>query len=551
MDKQKRNVVVGFLGLEHMRDKRTADPLQWRPSISLFEHEDFPVHAFHVLHPPSSPVTNVQALIAEVFVDITWISPETVLKSHVIGHDSPWRFEDVYRELYAFCEKFPFDTENENYFFHITIGTHVQQICAYLLTESHRFPGKLLQTFGQSPYRKNERPGYTIVDPHQLPISIRDITRRSRIDNLTVLKSGFPSVNRDYNDLIADLQLAAVNSAEPILILGETGTGKSVEARKIYEVKKSTFHLAGKFIEVNCAAISKELAVATLFGYRKGDYSGATHDQAGLLAQADKGILFLDEIGELSLEVQAMLLQAIETKRFKVFGIHEESSADFQLVCGTNRDLEAECEAFRFREDLLARINFWTFTLPPLRERKDDISGLVDYYIDEWSAANYNVVVTFEAQARKDWLDFSAGEQARWPKNLRELNHSIKRMCYFSRTNNDCITGDTVFKEINRLRASWMPGESKNGGAETSTAPVELRPFLSQSELKTLEEIIRICSNRGTLRDAGETLFASESDHGNKNYSDLARKFLDRCCAHIPGSRFTLDRRKGLLFVAG
>jgi transcriptional regulatory protein RtcR len=542
MGKPEKNVVFGFLGLDH--DMRINSVTQRQRSVSLFEHPEFPVHVFHVIYSSVSPETEGSDLVDAVLSDIARISPSTILESHIIDFMNPWDFKEVYRKLFQFCENFKFNPGKENYFFHITIGTYVQQICAYLLTESHRFPGKFLQTYGLSPYRKNIKPGYVILDPHDLPISVKEYKKQDISDNTVILKSGFTSVNKEYNNMIEDLRQAAENSQEPILLLGETGTGKSVVARRIHEVKNGVFHLRGPLVEINCATVSRDLAIATLFGYRKGDYSGALHDQAGVLRQADGGMLFLDEIGELSLEVQAMLLKAIDTKRFKVFGIHEEIKADFQLVCGTNRNLEQEVRLGRFREDLFARIYFWAFTLPPLRHRLDDIPNLVDFFIDEWSQENNNIVIVFEHKARKTWLDFAAAPDAFWERNLRELNHSVKKMCYYSRASRDTITSAIVQKEIQELERSW---HTQPAGETNKLIPPELLPHLHKADILALKKAMQICGSGGSLRDVGYALFYVPSDTREKNYSDLARKFLDRCTAKLPASRFVVEQGKGLI----
>jgi transcriptional regulatory protein RtcR len=567
MNKHKKIVVFGFLGFD--RDIGRSGVERWRSSITIFEHPEFPVDVFHAICPSASPEFDATHLVNEVLYDIAWLSPATALKTHIVNFTTPWDFKEVYGKIFHFCEDFKFNLETEDYFFHISVGTHVQQICVYLLTESRRFPGKILQTYDFDPYRKNKRPGYVILDPHEVPVSIREQKIKREQNNIMILKSGFESVNKIFNGIIEDLRQAAENSREPILLLGETGTGKSVEARRIYEVKKNEYHFRGKLIEINCATISRDLAITTLFGYKKGDYSGALHDQAGILQQADGGILFLDEIGELSLEVQAMLLQAIENRCFKIFGIHENVKVDFQMICGTNRNLEWEVSRGRFREDLLARIKFWSFTLPPLRQRLDDIPALVDFFIDEWSQENNNFNITFENNALKMWLEFATTpSDVFWAGNLRELNHSVKKMCYYARSSDDVINADIVEKEIYELQNSWRtrtgknklpdrtvmqwnpsnPGRLPSLNEPKTLIPKTLQPYLHTADRMTLEKMMKICRRGGSLRNAGRRLFAVPSDEKKKNYSDLARKFLDRCCIKFPGSRFVLESGKGLVW---
>ncbi|HTN89068.1 MAG TPA: sigma 54-interacting transcriptional regulator, partial [Sorangium sp.] len=170
----------------------------------------------------------------------------------------------------------------------------------------------------------------------------------------------------------------AIASRAPILLMGPTGAGKSQLARKIYDLKKGRRQVSGDFVDLNCATIRGDGAMSALFGHTKGSFTGALKDRPGLLRKAHEGVLFLDEIGELGADEQAMLLRAIEEKAFLPVGSDREVRSEFQLLAGTNRDLSLEVAAGRFREDLLARINLWTFRLPGLRERVEDIEPNLD-----------------------------------------------------------------------------------------------------------------------------------------------------------------------------
>src|SRR6185436_16428219 len=143
----------------------------------------------------------------------------------------------------------------------------------------------------------------------------------------------------DFNRLIENIERVAIRSKEPILLMGPTGAGKSRLARRVFELKKTRHQLAGNFVEVNCATIRGDAAMSALFGHVKGSFTGAIQDRKGLLVAADGGMLFLDEIGELGLDEQAMLLRAVEEKRFLPVGSDREVRSDFQLLAGTNRDL--------------------------------------------------------------------------------------------------------------------------------------------------------------------------------------------------------------------
>ena len=213
---------------------------------------------------------------------------------------------------------------------HITTGSHVQQICQFLLSESRHLPGQLLQT--APPKRNDTSPGtFRIID---LDLSRYDAlaTRfaEEKQEGLTFLKSGIETRNAAFNRLIEQIERVAIASKSPMLIAGPTGAGKTKLARRVYELKRRREQLSGAFVEVNCATLRGDQAMSTLFGHLKGAFTGAASNRPGLLMSADQGLLFLDEIGELGLDEQAMLLRAIEERRFLPVGSDKESASDFQ-----------------------------------------------------------------------------------------------------------------------------------------------------------------------------------------------------------------------------
>ena len=173
--------------------------------------------------------------------------------------------------------------------------------------------------------------------------------------------------------MIDRIEQVTLATKAPILLSGPTGAGKTQLAKRIYQLRRQREQVSGELVEVNCATIRGEQTMSTLFGHVKGAFTGAITSRAGLLKAADGGVLFLDEIGELGMDEQAMLLRAIEEKTFTPVGSDKPSRSDFQLIAGTNRDLSGEVAKGRFREDLLARINLWSFQLPGLSQRRDDI----------------------------------------------------------------------------------------------------------------------------------------------------------------------------------
>ena len=199
------------------------------------------------------------------------------------------------------------------------------------------------------------------------------------------------------------------------LLLGDTGTGKGTAAGAIgrsgyipYDRDKGLFResFMSSFISINLSLYPESLIESELFGHKKGAFTGAIQDRNGLLRAADKGMLFLDEVGELGLDEQSMLLRAIEEKKFLPLGSDEEAASDFQLICGTNRDLHNIVAKGCFREDLLCRINLWTFHMPGLAERPEDIEPNLKYELDRFAERN-NIHVTFNKEAWKQFLQKS------------------------------------------------------------------------------------------------------------------------------------------------
>ncbi|MEF0943113.1 sigma 54-interacting transcriptional regulator [Rhizobium sp. BR 362] len=190
----------------------------------------------------------------------------------------------------------------------------------------------------------------------------------------------------------------------------------------------------------------------------KGAFTGAAGERAGLLKSADKGVLFLDEIGELGLDEQAMCLRAIEEKKFLPVGSDREVAADFQLLAGTNRDLGEDVRKGRFREDLYARLKLWTFQLPALRERKEDIEPNLDFELKrhlEREGKN----ITFNKEARERYLTFATSPQVIWSANFRDLSASVTRMATLAPHGR--ITTDVVDGEVRRLKTFWRARHGK------------------------------------------------------------------------------------------
>ncbi len=521
--KKKRTIAIGMLGTVLDRGKNADRWESWRPTVALCQHEDLVIHRLELLYQKQ-----YGKLAEGVIADIRSASPETEVRSHFLELKDPWDFGEVYAELYDFARKFPFVPDREDYLVHITTGTHVAQICMFLLTESRHFPAKLIQTAPPKKAATSSPGAYTIID---LDLSKYDQIlqrfRQEECDDICVLKSGIATRNKEYNELITQLENVATLSREPVLLMGKTGAGKSLLARKIYEIKKSRRQLEGPFVEVNCATLRGDSAMSALFGHKKGSFTGAIQDRQGLLRVADGGMLFLDEVGELGPDEQAMLLRAIEEKMFLPVGADEEVESRFQLICGTNRDLHREIGTGRFREDLLARINLWTFRLPGLKDRPEDIEPNIQFELDRLAErTGSRVVFTRESLGR--FVGFATGPEAKWMGNFRDLNGAILRMATLSPDGR--ITPKQVDDEIQRLKLTWgAEGSRKEPALVERILGRDTAATLDRFDRVQLEEVLSVCRESSSLSAAGRMLFdVSRERKKTANDADRLRKYLQR-----------------------
>jgi transcriptional regulatory protein RtcR len=520
VDSAMKQVVISILGSRLDRPASEDRWATWRPTVAICQHEDLLIDRLELLCDKSS-----EKLAEEVTTDIHCVSPETEVRLHTLEFRDAWDLEEVYGALHAFAREYPFQPDRETYLVNITTGTHVQQICLYLLAESRHIPAKLLQA---SPPRRKQQSAsgtYRIID---LDLSRYDnLAARFALEqqeSLSFLKSGIETRNVKFNELIERIEQVAIHSSAPMLITGPTGAGKSQLARRVYELKQQRRQLIGAFVEVNCATLRGDQAMSALFGHTRGAFTGATGAREGLLRAAHDGLLFLDEIGELGLDEQAMLLRATEEKRFLPVGADREVTSSFQLIAGTNRDLQQEVRAGNFREDLLARINLWTFCLPGLAERREDISPNLDYELTQFSSRT-GQVVRMNKEAREAFVRFAESDAALWRANFRDLNAAVTRMATLAAGGR--ITTELVAEEIERLRTSWT---SSLAGRDLECLPDFLDAnSLDRFDLAQLREVVTICRESKTLSDAGRKLFAvSRQAKVKHNDADRLRKYLAR-----------------------
>src|ERR671939_422706 len=247
--------------------------------------------------------------------------------------------------------------------------------------------------------------------------------RRLRDENRT-LKKAVEIRHQMIGDSRALKQvMAAVGRAAPtnatVLIQGESGVGKELVARTIH---RNSLRSRERFVQVNCAAIPEELIESELFGHEKGSFTGATEKQVGKFEQADRGTIFLDEVGDMSAKTQAKVLRVLQEGEVERLGSARTIKVDVRVIAATNKDLEAEIERGNFREDLYFRLSVIPIRVPPLRDRREDLPALVRHFMDVFSRENNRRPQRFTAAA----LDYM--QKARWKGNVRELRNTVERL---------------------------------------------------------------------------------------------------------------------------
>ena len=273
-----------------------------------------------------------------------------------------------------------------------------------------------------------------------------------------------------------------------MLVRGESGTGKELVAQAIVA---SGNRRDKPFISVNCAALPESLIEAELFGHERGSFTGAHESRAGHIEAANGGTLFLDEIGTLGLSLQSKPLRVLEQRIVQRIGAKSGKKIDFRLVCATNEDLETAVKAGRFREDLYYRINVVPISLPPLRERKDDIALLVDHFLKFYSEANSLPLKRMDMEA------LGVLEDHPWPGNVRELENLVQRLVlmvphsaitiehlpqqvlYASNTTQEALLipedGLSFDEEIARIEVAYLQAALRRTGGRKTAAAILLR----------------------------------------------------------------------------
>ena len=297
-----------------------------------------------------------------------------------------------------------------------------------------------------------------VIEDHLLiQIDAGNVEEAIELDNLPVRMVGNSAPLREVLSIIS----RAAPTPWTVLIRGETGTGKELIARLLHLLSPKK---DGPFIELNCAAVPESLFESELFGHEKGSFTGAHSRRRGVFEQADSGTLFLDEVGELPPAMQAKLLRALQENRITRVGGEKAVEVDVRIVAATNRDLKEMVDKGTFREDLYFRLNVIEVEVPPLRARKEDITPLVDFFLEK-----FNSTSRFDSQAMHQLSKYN------FPGNIRELEHIIQRTITLTRT--PVIGLRDLPPEIKNYR-----GEETAGDLNQRLAEVERQMLLDALE---------------------------------------------------------------------
>lgn len=332
------------------------------------------------------------------------------------------------------------------------------------------------------------------------PLEIDDLIRRIRelsepapaLEPAAAMLGIAPSMRRIERLL---QRLAASDGS--VLITGESGVGKEHVARRLHDMAQ---HAGPRpFVAVNCAAIPEALLEAEMFGFEKGAFTGAAKERRGYFEQADGGILFLDEVGDMPLATQAKLLRAIQEHTVTRLGSETPIRVAVQLICATHEDLLQLCEAGRFREDLYYRINVVSLRVPPLRERREDILWLAKRFAAQQSEKKGGAPFSFNPASERALLSYP------WPGNIRQLKHCIERACILAERST--FTPEAL---LGHLPAS-VPGSSGNGNT--------LIAYIDACEKHYIEESLaahawRVGATADALGISRKTLWEKMRKHG-------------------------------------
>jgi len=280
--------------------------------------------------------------------------------------------------------------------------------------------------------------------------------------------SGVLGTSPRIREIFQLLEMVAPSEAT-VLLLGETGTGKELVAQAIH---RNSPRVAGPFVAVNCAALPEALLESELFGHERGSFTGATNRRDGRFVMAHQGTLFLDEVGELTLPIQAKILRVLQAREFEPLGSTRTVKVDVRIITATNRDLEKMVREGRFREDLFYRLNVFPVVLPPLRERQEDLPALAEFFLRKFGEKNRREGVALGPEVLEAFRRYP------WPGNIRELENVMERAVIVCQ-------GNTI--TVENLPPAFKQGAEFSGDGEEKE--LELPELERQLISRTLDRV--------------------------------------------------------------
>jgi DNA-binding NtrC family response regulator len=421
---------------------------------------------------------------------VTALKTQVEVKVLALPLQDPTDYGAILKSLRSIATSVVEEFPGTEYFISVASGTPQMHACWVLLTTSGEFPARILQV----------RPPRFVTADRPL-VSEIDLTRpefpvvRVRDALIEVPETPAPDIQgavdelglvADHPRMVAALELAAAlaPSGAPVLILGATGTGKELLAKFIHRLSGRPHE---RFVALNCAAIPKDLAESILFGHKKGSFTGAVSDQVGKFEQADRGTLFLDELGELPLEAQAKLLRVLQDGMVEPIGARKAYRVDVRIVAATNQNLGKAIRQKEFREDLYYRLNVGEVRLPPLRERRSDIPKIALHVLDRINS-------TLKKPKRLSQAALTRLQGHSWPGNVRDLHNVIERSARLTR--GDVIDADDL---------------------------IISEPVSKDDPLSTLPEPVEGFSIEGFLASARKQLVLKAMESARGNRSEAAR----------------------------
>ncbi len=332
-------------------------------------------------------------------------------------------------------------------------------------------------------------------------------------DETAIMLAGIPSLCPEYVAAMAEAQHIATVCDANVLFTGKTGAGKNEALRRFGKARVAAGRARGDVEIVNCALLRDDPHLTALVGYKKGAFTGATHDHEGLLAKTHGGTLAFDELGELAPTQQAQLLRIIETKRYRPFGSTEEYTTDVGLVFATHRDLDAMVDDGLFREDLLARIDTFRIRLPSLVERRADMPATLDFALAACSA-DLGRVITLTPEARTRFLERAQARNATWPDNFRGFTKAVYRLAVRACTveRGGVIDVGMVDAEFEALVARWNQRRKRKGDLLVGLIAPDVLAKMQHQERDGLTNMVRICRENTSLAAASRELYSSDEE---------------------------------------